>query len=94
MRFSLMPAKRLARELMPTDSTNRPRAVLRNSSHDPTKTARTTKSETGSRSMKPFPRSEKASLKILILMEFVISCASPRPAIIRIRVATIGWMRT
>ncbi len=79
---------------MPTDSTNRPSAVLRRSSQDPRKTARTTKSENGSRRMKPFPRNAKASLKMLILTELVLSCAIPRPAIMRISVATMGWIRT
>ncbi len=44
--------------------------------------------------MKPLPRKENASLKMMILMEFVLSWAMPRPAIIRISVATIGWIRT
>ncbi len=44
--------------------------------------------------MKPFPRNAKASLKMLILIELVLSWAIPRPAIMRISVATMGWIRT
>ncbi len=43
--------------------------------------------------MKPLPRKAKVSLKMMILVELVISWAMPRPAIIRISVATIGWIR-
>ncbi len=44
--------------------------------------------------MKPLPRNANASLKMMILMELVLSWAMPLPAIMRIRVATIGWIRT
>ena len=85
-RSSSMPAKRLARELTPTDSTKRPRAVLASSgSQDPRKIASTRKSEKGRRKTKPFPRNAKASLKMFVFMEFVLNCAMPRPAIMRVQ---------
>ena len=52
----------------------------------------TTNSENG-RTMKPLPMYANVSLKMMILIEFVMSWAMPRPAIMRISVATIGWMR-
>ncbi len=78
---------------MPTDSTNSPSAVLRVSSQEPRNSAATTNSENG-RMMKPLPRYANASLKMMILMELVLSWAIPLPAIIRISVATIGCIRT
>jgi hypothetical protein len=84
------PAWRLASGLTPTDSISRPRAVRRVTSAATTTTAAAISTGTGSPNRKPEPITLKGGLFTVTIWPSVMSMATPRPAVIRIRVATMG----
>ena len=87
-----MPASVEARRLIPTDSMSMPSAVRR-TIHVISRPV-TIQMMTGMGSVNSEPEPKKirfGSLNVRIAPS-VISCAIPRPATIRISVATIGWM--
>jgi len=88
------PASRLASGLIPTASTRVPSAVRRVSAAVIPNSAPAIKIDTGSVSQYPAPISLYGALVIVMIWPFVMSIAIPRPAVIRISVAMIGWMPT
>ncbi len=84
------PAFFAARMLIPTASINMPSAVLRVKSQKTTSVTSAIITGVGNSSSEPLPSQERlGAVKVTICPE-VISCATPRPATINIRVATNG----
>ena len=88
----LTPAFFAARMLIPTASINMPSAVFRVSSQNTTSVSSAIITGVGNSNSEPLPSQESSGeLKVTICPE-VINCATPRPATIRISVATNGWI--
>src|SRR5690606_12270346 len=91
---ALTPASRLAAGLMPTDSTSMPSAVRRVRSATRRNTPPATSVATGRPSQKPEPSVLKGALVTVVICPSVMSMRMPRPAVMRLSVAMIGWMPT
>ena len=83
----------LAVWLSPTDSMNNPMAVRRVSTTVTSSIPRLNHTGNGSPSQWPLPMKTSFGSVNVMIWPSVMSIATPRPATIRINVATIGWMR-
>ena len=86
------PAWRLASGLMPTDSMNMPSAVRRVMSAAAPNTTAAMMTAIGMPNQKPEPSALNGGLLTVRICPSVMSIATPRPAVIRMSVAMIGWM--
>ena len=88
----LTPAFFAARMLIPTASINMPSAVLRVNSQNSSSVAAATITGVGNSRNDPLPSHARAGESKVTICPAVINCATPRPATIRISVATKGWI--
>ena len=87
------PAWRLASGLMPTVSISRPSAVRRvSSAASDEEHGADEDRDRDARATNPVPRNLNGALVTVRIWPSVISIAMPRPAVIRISVAMIGWI--
>ena len=84
------PAFFAARILIPTASINIPSAVLRVNSQNRRSVSTAIMTGVGRNNSDPLPNHERSGELNVTICPEVISCATPRPATIRIRVATNG----
>ena len=91
-RLALMPDRRLALRLMPTDSTKVPKAVLRVNSATAATTTMEITSGIGRNRKLPWPMTRKGAYSVVNCLPLVMIWATPRPQTIRISVAMMGCM--
>ena len=87
-----IPASSLARALPPVASISRPSAEPRTTAPVTINMPSTTTTGAGTPSTAPLPSQTRSGAVKVTMRPSVMSCAMPRPATIRIKVATIGWM--